>query len=233
MHTVHEYQLANAVDLASALTRAVTSALHAAITARGRASLVVSGGRTPVLLFNQLAQQQLDWRRVVITLADERWVRADATTSNENLVRRELLRDHAVAAQFVGMMSAADTLASGAEAAWRALATIPRPFDCVLLGMGDDGHTASLFPTATLIDDALDPARPPACVAMQAPVAPYQRISLNLAALLESRHLVLLIQGATKWTAYQTARAPGLATALPMRAVLHQSVVPVDVFWSP
>ena len=120
MHTVHEYQLANAVDLASALTRAVTSALHAAITARGRASLVVSGGRTPVLLFNQLAQQQLDWRRVVITLADERWVRADATTSNENLVRRELLRDHAVAAQFVGMMSAADTLASGAEAAWRA-----------------------------------------------------------------------------------------------------------------
>lgn len=233
MHHAHDYQFAAAAALTTALAEDIARAMRTAIAARGQASLVVSGGRTPVALFNRLSTQDLNWRHVTITLADERWVELDATSSNERLVRRELLRDKAAHARFVGLKSTADSVASGATNAWRGLAQIPRPFDWILLGMGDDGHTASLFPASASIAAALDPSLPPACIATQAPLPPYERLSLNLAALLDARRIVVHIQGATKWMVYQKARAPGATVALPIRAVLRQALVPVDVYWSP
>ncbi len=233
MHHVHDHQFADAAALTSALADEIARAMRAAIAVRGQASLVVSGGRTPVALFNRLSIQDLDWRRVTITLADERWVELDATTSNERLVRIELLRNKAADARFIGLKSTANSVVSGATNAWRELAQIPRPFDWILLGMGDDGHAASLFPASASIAAALDPSLPPACIVMQAPDPPYERLSLNLAALLDARRIAVHIQGATKWTVYQTARASGATVALPIRAVLRQALVPVDVYWSP
>ena len=233
MHHVHDHQFVDAAALTTALADEIARGLRAAIAVRGQASLVVSGGRTPVALFNRLSNQDLDWRHVTITLADERWVYPDATASNERLVRLELLRNKAADARFVGLQSAADSVDSGATNAWRTLAQISRPFDWVLLGMGDDGHTASLFPASLSIAAALDLSLPPACIAMQAPDPPYQRLSLNLSALLDARRIAVHIQGATKWTVYQTARASGATAALPIGAVLRQARVPVDVYWSP
>ena len=233
MHHAHEYQFVDSEALNNALAVEVARTLRVAIATRGHASLVVSGGRTPVALFNRLSLQDLAWRQVTITLADERWVEADAPASNERMVRLELLRNKAADAYFIGLKSNADTAASSAKDVWCKLAQMPRPFDLVLLGMGDDGHTASLFPTSAAIATALDTSQPPACIAMQAPVAPYQRLSLNLAALLETRRIVLHVQGAHKWQVYQSARAVGEAAALPIRGVLRQSLVPVDVYWSP
>jgi 6-phosphogluconolactonase len=233
MHHPTEHRFPDAHGLVHALAGEIQVELQEAIAARGRASLIVSGGRTPVALFNQLATEKLAWDKVWVSLADERWVDPSETTSNEQLVRTELLRERAAIAQFVGLKNAAATPAEGIDWAWRSLARVTRPFDMVLLGMGDDGHTASLFPNSPNLSEALNTALAPACVAMQAPVSPQARISLNLNALLDARRIILYIQGEAKWALYQTAKAHGSVLQLPVRAVLHQQTVPVEVFWSP
>lgn len=207
--------------------------LQEAIAARGRASLVVSGGRTPLPLFKQLAQERLEWNKVWMTLADERWVDVADEHSNERLVRGALLQGNAAPARFVGLKNTAATPEAGAEWAWRALTRVPQPFDVVVLGMGEDGHTASLFPGSLSLARALDSKAAPACVAVNTMSSPHARLSLNLSALLDSRRIILHIQGAAKWAVYQRARAAGPASELPVRAILHQQQVPVDVFWTP
>jgi len=229
----HEHRFPDALALANALAGELRVELQEAIAARGHASLVVSGGRTPALLFEQLSRESLDWRKVWVTLADERWVDLQDPGSNERMVRQTLLQNHAAAAQLIGMKNAAASPAEGCDWCWRSLARIARPFDVVLLGMGDDGHTASLFPQSPGIVAALNASNPPACIAMQAPVAPEQRISLNLTALLDARRVILHIQGEGKWSVYQRALQRGAVAELPVRAVLHQQETPVEVFWSP
>ena len=159
---------------------------------------------------------------------------SDAPNSNERLVRDTLLRDKAAVAQFIGLKSSAPTAASGAIPAWHGLQeALSLPFDWVLLGMGDDGHTASLFPASPMLTQALDRGAAPGCVAMQAPDAPHERLSLNLSALLAARRVALHIQGPGKWTVYQSALGAGSEHDMPIRAVLRQSDVAVDVYWSP
>ncbi len=156
-----------------------------------------------------LREEQLDWSRVCIALADERWVDTDDPDSNEKLVRDHLLRGPAAAASFHGLKNGAPTPDMGAVSAWETFARVPRPFDAVILGMGDDGHTASLFPGSPNLPSALNPAAVAGCVGMWSPVAPQPRLSLNLSALLDSRRIVLLINGAGKWRTFLAAAAPG------------------------
>jgi 6-phosphogluconolactonase len=184
-------------------------------------------------MFAQLARHDIEWNRVQITLADERWVSAADPASNEAFVRSRLLRERAANAQFIGLKNEAPTPAEGATAAWRFIKAMAQPFDVVVLGMGDDGHTASLFPGSTGLSAALDAAAAPACVAMQPLAAPHPRLSLNLAALLRARRICIQISGARKWEVYQQALADGPADELPMRAILRQTLVPVDVYWCP
>jgi 6-phosphogluconolactonase len=230
---VHEHRFPDRQALAAALAGEIKVDLEEAIPARGAGSLVVSGGRTPALMFRRLSEEKLDWTRVWVTLADERWVETTAETSNERFVRESLLIGPAAAAHFVGMKNPAPTPEAGADWATRALTRVPHPFDVVVLGMGDDGHTASLFPGSLALARALDPGAPPACVAINALVAPHARVSLNLAALLDARRIVLHIEGDKKWEVYQRARTPGTAAEMPVRAVLQQKEVPVDVYWAP
>jgi 6-phosphogluconolactonase len=230
---VHEHRFPDRQALAAALAGEIKVDLEEAIPARGAGSLVVSGGRTPALMFRRLSEEKLDWTRVWVTLADERWVETTAEASNERFVRESLLTGPAAAAHFVGMKNPAPTPEAGADWATRALTRVPHPFDVVVLGMGDDGHTASLFPGSLALARALDPGAPPACVAINALVAPHARVSLNLAALLDARRIVLHIEGDKKWEVYQRARTPGTAAEMPVRAVLQQKEVPVDVYWAP
>ena len=230
---VHEHRFPDRQALAAALAGEIKVDLEEAIPARGAGSLVVSGGRTPAALFARLRDEKLDWARVWVTLADERWVETTADASNERFVRENLLVGAAAAAHFVGLKNPAPTPEAGADWATRALTRVPHPFDVVVLGMGDDGHTASLFPGSLALARALDPGAPPACVAINALVAPHARVSLNLAALLDARRIVLHIEGDKKWEVYQRARTPGTAAEMPVRAVLQQKEVPVDVYWAP
>jgi 6-phosphogluconolactonase len=230
---VHEHRFPDRPALAAALAGEIKVDLEEAIAARGAGSLVVSGGRTPGLMFKRLAAEKLDWAQVWVTLADERWVETTADASNERFVRENLLIGPAAAAHFVGLKNPASTPEAGADWATRALTRVPHPFDVVVLGMGDDGHTASLFPGSMALARALDPTVPPACVAINALVAPHARLSLNLAALLDARRIVVHVEGDAKWAVYQRARTPGTAAELPVRAVLQQKEVPVDVYWAP
>ena len=228
---VTEHRFPDSAALAGVLAEQIRVDLHEAIAERSSASLVVSGGRTPLRLFEKLRTQVLQWPQVWITLADERWVDVSAETSNEHQVRAHLLLEHAAGAHFVGLKNPADTPEAGAEWATRALSRVPQPYDVVVLGMGDDGHTASLFPGALALSRALDPAAAPGCTAIHALTAPHARMTLNRAALLSARRIVLHFEGEAKWRVYQRARAAGPVAELPVRAILQQKEVPVDVFW--
>jgi 6-phosphogluconolactonase len=233
MSWIHEHRFPDPTALRDALSGEIKVDLEEASAARGVASMIVSGGRTPVRLFEHLREEKLDWGQVWITLADERWVETSSADSNERLVREHLLVGPAAAARFVGLKNPAATPEAGADWATRALTRVPHPYDIVLLGMGEDGHTASLFPGSLALARGLDASASPGCLAVNALKAPHARISLNLRALLDARRIALHIEGPAKWQVYQRARTPGSAAELPIRAVLHQKEVPVDVFWAP
>jgi 6-phosphogluconolactonase len=221
--------------LAHALVESVTRQLHAALAA-GSASLVVPGGRTPVPFFNQLSQSPLEWNRVHVTLTDERWVDVNDTASNERLLREHLLRDAASTAQVLGLRgdsTVAGDAVAGADRAWQRLGTIQRPFDVVVLGMGEDGHFASLFPGDPASERGLDLTQPPGCVAVHAPVAPSLRVSLNLSALLQARQLVLLATGERKWLLLRQEQVAATSQHLPVHQLLAQRHTPVTVYWCP
>jgi 6-phosphogluconolactonase len=224
---------ADSGTLSLALAAEIAAHLSAAIAARGISSLVVPGGKSPLKLFEHLRVLDIDWSRVCVALGDERWVAPSDPASNEKLVRDALLNERAAAARFSGLKNDAATPEQGAGAAWQTLAGVPRPFDVVLLGMGDDGHTASLFPGSPALEAALDPDAAPAYVGMTAPTEPRARLSLNLAALLDSRRIALLLTGDAKWRTYLAALRPGGAAQMPVRAVLRQRHVPVEVHWAP
>jgi 6-phosphogluconolactonase len=217
---------------AQALAAQVVKALQEGLAYRGAASLAVPGGRTPVPLFHALREADVDFRRVGITLTDERRVAPDHEASNAALVRRELLQGRAAAAHFVPLHEGGANADTELASIWMSLTSLPRPFDAVVLGMGDDGHIASLFPQSPGLSAALDPLQKPACVAMQAPTEPVSRISMNLAALLQTRRLFLFITGAGKrdllLAAARRAQPP-----LPVASLLSQRVPMPEVYWAP
>jgi 6-phosphogluconolactonase len=219
--------------LSRELSLRIAADLSAALNAGRLASLVVSGGRSPARLFERLRTATLDWSRVCVALADERWVDASDPSSNERLVRDVLLQERAAAARFRGLKNGAATPDLGAVLAWKTFAEVPRPFDVTVLGMGDDGHTASLFPGSPNLPGALDETASAGCVGMRSPTPPQARMSLNLAALLESRRIFILITGEAKWQTYLAACQPGAVELMPVRAVLRQRRTPVEVVWCP
>jgi 6-phosphogluconolactonase len=219
--------------LESEVASDIVTQLALAITARGHAGLLVSGGHSPAGLFEQLRTQPLDWGRVSIALVDERWVEPTDPGSNEGFLRETLLRDGAAAARFHGLKNPAPSPDLGAAAAWHASAGVPRPVDVTVLGMGDDGHTASLFPGSPNLRKALDLETPEGYAGMWSPSAPHARLSLNLRALLDSRRILIFLLGEAKLRTYAAACGPGPVEEMPVRAILRQQRVPVEVVWAP
>lgn len=229
--TVREHIFEDGVALARDLALAVAEQLRAALAARGRASLVVSGGRSPIPFFHALSTQLLDWSNVWVTLADERWVAPSSPDSNERLVLENLLIGTAAAAHWVPLRSSAASAAQALAERSAAIAGMPRPFDCVVLGMGDDGHTASLFPGSTALQT--DESESLAAVATPDPPNVQQpRITMTLSTLLASRQIFLPLVGDSKWRVYHRALDGAAPLELPIAAILGQRVVPVDVYWS-
>jgi 6-phosphogluconolactonase len=219
----------DAGQMAQAMAVCVADALREAIAGRGRATLVVSGGRSPVPFFEALAQQELPWAQVSISLADERWVPINHAGSNEALVRRHLLRGPAAEARFVSLYQVAGSLEQAAELSDGAVAELP-PIDVLVLGMGDDGHTASLFPNSPNLHQALQPDCARRVLPMLAPSEPAQRLTLTVPVLASARLPLLAIQGQTKLNILSAALMPGEITELPIRAFLH---APLEIHWCP
>ena len=226
------HEFADQQTLCRELSQRICAALQEAIEARGTAGLVVSGGSTPVPLFAALAEISIEWDRVFITLADERWVEVSDRASNEALVREHLLRGQAKAAHFKGLKNSHESAMAGERECEEVLARLPLPFDFVILGMGQDGHTASLFPGAERLGEALDMNSGKLCVAMTPVTAPHERMTLTLPALLHSRRICFHLAGKEKREVYERALAGDSIEEMPVRAVLGQDLVPVDVYWA-
>ena len=226
----------NAATLAQTLAADIAQRLRAAVTERGQALLAVSGGKSPVPLFQQLSQQALPWAQVTVLLVDERCVPPDHPDSNSALVRQHLLQGEAAAAHWLPFFDAlphfhADTdLPTLTATANQRLQTLPWPLDVAVLGMGEDGHTASLFPHAPGLEVALTSTAP---VAWTRPsTAPQARLTLTLPTLLAAHCLVLPLQGPTKQAVFQRAcEAP--TAELPISLVLHHTPSPVHVWTAP
>ena len=216
----------------NAAAEAAAGAIIGQLTPPGPKHIVVTGGRTPGHAYDQLAASDLDWSRVTITLSDERFVAPVADESNERLVRQRLLQSHAAAARFIPLKGAGPTPAGDARAADPAVRALA-PFDAVLLGMGDDGHIASLFPSTPNVTELLRRDAEPAVVAVEvAAITPFvPRISLTGRMLLDARLILVLISGETKRAVVERVLAePGFAP--PVAAAIRQTAAPVRVLWS-
>jgi 6-phosphogluconolactonase len=217
-------------QLADALADAVATNLKSGVRSRGAASLAVSGGSTPARFFKALSERtDVPWDKVTVTLVDERWVDETSDRSNGRLVKANLLQGRAAAAAFVPLFQVgADP---DAKAAGLALGKVPQPFDAVILGMGNDGHTASFFPGGDTLAEALTVEGP--VIAIRAPGAAEARVTLTLKRLLATRALYLHIEGEEKVETLRQAEAEGPVEDMPVRAILRQTQTPLTIYWCP
>lgn len=217
-------------QLAVALAEAAAGNLKAGIAARGVASMAVSGGGTPGRFFQVLSQRaDVPWDKVVVTLVDERWVDETSDRSNARLVRANLLQNQAAVAKFVPLYTGG-TEPDAAKSSARQ-AAVPQPLDVALLGMGNDGHTASFFPGGDTLSEALTAEGP--VVAIRAPGAGEPRVTLTLKRLLAAKALYLHIEGEEKVETLRKAEAEGPIEAMPVRAILRETQTPLTIFWCP
>ena len=225
-----EHHFADSAQAAADIAARIAALLEQAIATRGVATLALSGGRSPRPVLESLSASLSDWSKVIVTLVDERWVDPTDPDSNEKLVRDTLLQGPAAAARFVPMKNAAADAYLGQPTAEADFVALPWPLDIILLGMGDDGHTASLFPEARELDEGLSSTA--LTIAVTPPAAPHQRLSLTAHAILSSRHIFLQISGAAKKAVYDRTMAGGPVEELPIRVALCQDAVPVEVWIS-
>ncbi|WP_338040777.1 6-phosphogluconolactonase [Marinobacter iranensis] len=217
-------------DAAVALADAVARHLSERLLIAPRASLVVSGGSTPLPFFEALREKPLDWARIDVLLADERWVPEDDKDSNTRLVRENLLQGPASEARYLSLKQPGDTPAEGLAAVESALNDLHLPLDVLILGMGNDGHTASLFPDAPELDEALDTDSAAIVVPMTPASQPQKRITLTLRALNQAGFTALHLKGDDKLKTLQTACSDiGKVWDMPVRAFLKPGL---QVYWS-
>ncbi|WP_245819020.1 6-phosphogluconolactonase [Marivita hallyeonensis] len=207
-----------AMDLANNLA----GDLRSILTHEDRVVLAVPGGTSPGPVFDVLCAADLDWDRVDVMLTDERWVPEDSDRSNTRLIRERLLVDRAAKARLLPIYAPAhepeEVLAEIEVQIANAL-----PLAVVLLGMGTDMHTASIFPGADQLAEALDP-HAPVLVAMRAPGAPEPRVTLSARVLNEAMRKHVLIFGDDKRKALENAQGKRLEDA-PINAVLSGAIV--------
>lgn len=209
----------------------VAETLREAVLVRGKASLVVSGGSTPKGFFAALARKELDWEKLTVTLADDRWVPPGHIDSNERLVRENLLVGSARAAKFLSLVTSdahPRTAVREINARLADLGTV----DVSILGLGGDGHFASLFPDSSTLELGLDVQSGHAFIAVDPPVAPHARISMTLPRIFDTRRLMLHIVGDDKRAVLEQALREGDPQTLPIAAVFAAPSLPVEVYWA-
>jgi 6-phosphogluconolactonase len=208
-----------AIDLANKLA----GDLNTALMTHDRVTFAVPGGTTPGPVFDTLSAVHLDWDRVQVLLTDERWVPETAERSNARLVRERLLQGNAAAADFVGYYGGgalSDAALAGASARIAPLL----PVSVMLLGMGADMHTASLFPSSEQLPAALVHDAPP-LMALTAPGAPEARVSLTGPVLSSALACHVLITGRDKREALERALELDDSLAAPVSVVLSTATV--------
>jgi 6-phosphogluconolactonase len=168
--------------------QSIYEALKNNIDNNGSVSFVVSGGSSPVKIFNDLSKSDLDWSKVSVTLVDDRVVSSEHSDSNEKLLKENLFINNASAAKFISLKSDSEEVMN-----------INRPFDIMLLGMGEDGHFASLFPELVDNSNYFDLSANPEIIFTEPMGNPcHKRVSMNLSMIMKSKKIILLVSSSAK-----------------------------------
>lgn len=223
----HEFPSRTELDVR--LAAHLADRLRADIAARGCASLALSGGSTPVGMLQELSRMPLDWHLVHVTLVDERWVAPDHADSNERLLRENLLQSAATGARLTSLKTAHLHPTDAVQEVEARIAAIPLPFSALVLGMGDDGHTASWFPQAANLGELVSPLGEARVGATEPVTARHQRMTLTLPAVLDSQEIIIHITGGEKRDILNAACERGL----PIAAILNQSTTSTNIWWAP
>lgn len=229
----HQFESRDA--LFNELYRVFIDAIDQALQRSDTASLLLSGGSTPAPLYQQLSGAAVDWGKLQIALVDERWVATDHSASNERLLRESLLNGPATKANFTGMKNTAASAFDGVDACNLDYDRLPLPHTLCLLGMGPDGHTASLFPRAQGLQSAFASTQHCAAIRAQASAVTgdfVERMTLTPWSILQSERIILLITGADKWAVLQRAEQAEDVTLAPIGFFTRQAK-PLEVFWAP
>tara|TARA_B100000767_G_scaffold257806_1_gene265969 strand:- start:310 stop:1032 length:723 start_codon:yes stop_codon:yes gene_type:complete len=217
--------------LERAMVKAIAALIDDAITMNGRASLAFSGGSTPKAMLALLSQERLDWEKVTVSLVDERWVDNQHEQSNERMVRDILLQNNAASADLVGMKSRHHDISYGVTDYQAKLHTdIKQPFDLVVLGMGDDGHTASWFPDAAELSQAMDVHSDQLVVTTRPRSQPTDRITLSIVPVMTATQVFLHITGEKKRQVLE--KGTNNSTCLPIHQALELLPQTVDIYWA-
>jgi 6-phosphogluconolactonase len=225
----HDRRFESPDAMAEGLAARIARELSEAVADHGFASLLLSGGRTPRRMFERLSGKPLAWNKVKISLTDERLVPASEPASNEYLVRHHLLQNEAQAAVFIPLWQGEG---DPVESAIEAVSALEKPFAVAVLGIGEDGHFASLFPGMPDLRSALDPAASQLAAFVPALAGREPRVSLTVRAILDAKALIISFEGEDKRRVFERALEPGAVEELPIRAILGQNIVPVDIYWS-
>ena len=235
---LREFHFENRSHLFTTLKAECQDILSESLSKHNSATLLVSGGNTPAPLYEALSKSDLAWKKIKVALVDERWVDNQHQASNEALIKRTLLINNAKSAVFTGMKTADKHAAKGQAEAESRYRSLPQPFSVAIVGMGNDGHTASLFPHAEGLKTALKADSEQLTVAINAKQslvtgANTERLSMTLSGLLKCERLIILLTGEDKLEVFDQAMKPGPVEEMPIRALLNQEKVPVELYWAP
>ena len=217
-------------DAASAGAAArIAGRVSAQLDRDDKASFVVSGGTTPAKCLDYLSGYSLDWDKVLVALSDERWVSSDHEDSNEKLVRETLLENEAASLNVLSIYQDDLTVDERCDSLQSQLPA--SGFACSMVGMGTDGHFASLFPDSDSLGASLNPDSKRFYVPVRTTASPHPRISMTLSAISKSDEILLLFFGTEKLAVYEQAEAGD--KTYPIAALLAQQIVPVSIYWAP
>jgi len=220
-------------ELADAVAGDIAFIVESAVDARGASLIAVPAGTTGPAIFPKLAGQKLPWKRVTIIPTDDRLVPMDDERSNVRSIAKAFLP---VGARVIPVAAEIEDYRLAGNSADARLQDLPWPPDLVWLGMGRDGHTASIFPGPDLQDALEAPKARRAVGVMPDPLpaeAPVPRVTLTRASILSARTLLITITGEDKRAVLEQAIADGQSSRSPIGRVLAEAEQPIDIHWCP
>ncbi|ALN89122.1 6-phosphogluconolactonase [Lysobacter gummosus] len=234
---LHERLFDDGEQLAQALAKQVAADLRGALARHGEACIALSGGNTPKRFFDALSTQTLDWARVTVLPVDERWLPPEHPRSNERLLREHLFKNNAAVARLLPMYRPTPTPEMALMPVLTKIANEGLPLDVVVLGMGEDGHVASLFPdlgydNPALREIGLQPRGRAPVMSVRTSAMPEPRMTLTLSAIFTAPAIYLHIEGESKRAVLEGAQRDP-RSALPIRSVLSGAPVAPTLYWSP
>lgn len=228
MYELNDFSSRDQLD--TQLANNVAEILTDAVALKGSASIAVSGGSTPKGFFNALSQKDLPWSNITVTLADERWVTIESSDSNTRLVHENLLQNNAINAKFFHLKQGEDLCAETLADLNIAANSSLLPLDVLILGMGEDGHTASIFPCSDELETCFSTSD--SLMKVVPKTAPHERITFSFEALKQSANTFLHISSTNKKAVLEEALAGNDIKQMPIRAFLQDPEINTNVYWA-